>query len=391
MSALASERKMSYFCSMNELYRKMKRLLVEGGMEEGEARAVALLMLEKRLGVTMTEVLSGGGRGGGGERGRGGGEEGAAMASQHRERREGERKEEERREGERKEEEQEERELLALATRVAGGEPVQYVLGEAEFCGMELRVRPGVLIPRPETEELVAWAAEVGKKMMQAEKNGTPETHEAPGTPETPEKQEKTTHPALRILDIGTGSGCIAIALARQLPQAEVEAWDVSEEALEVARENGEQMGVRVAWRKVDVLDVLDGLEGLEGLDNLGRLDNLGELERPAPFSLIISNPPYICEEERGEMEANVLEHEPEVALFVPNDDPLRFYRRMAELGRDGLLAAGGTLLFEVNRRFGHEVVRMLEEMGYEEVELRKDFFGNERMVKAIKKGIFSL
>ena len=137
---------------MNELYRKMKRLLVEGGMEEGEARAVALLMLEKRLGVTMTEVLSGGGRGGG--------EEGAAMASQHRERRE-----EERKEGE-----QEERELLALAARVAGGEPVQYVLGEAEFCGMELRVRPGVLIPRPETEELVAWAAEVGKKMMQAEK-----------------------------------------------------------------------------------------------------------------------------------------------------------------------------------------------------------------------------
>lgn len=324
-------------------------------MEEGEARAVALLMLEKRLGVTMTEVLSGGGRGGG--------EEGAAMASQHRERRE-----EERKEGE-----QEERELLALAARVAGGEPVQYVLGEAEFCGMELRVRPGVLIPRPETEELVAWAAEVGKKMMQAEK---------PETPGTPEKQEKTTHPALRILDIGTGSGCIAIALARQLPQAEVEAWDVSEEALEVARENGEQMGVGVAWRKVDVLDGLDNLEGL---------DNPGELERPAPFSLIISNPPYICEEERGEMEANVLEHEPEVALFVPNDDPLRFYRRMAELGRDGLLAAGGTLLFEVNRRFGHEVVRMLEEMGYEEVELRKDFFGNERMVKAIKKGIFSL
>ena len=354
-------------------------------MEEGEARAVALLMLEKRLGVTMTEVLSGGGREGGGRGG--GGEEGAAMASQHRERREGERREEERREGERREEErkegeQEERELLALAARVAGGEPVQYVLGEAEFCGMELRVRPGVLIPRPETEELVAWAAEVGRKMMQAEKTGTPEAPETPETPEQPATPENPTHPALRILDIGTGSGCIAIALARQLPQAEVEAWDVSEEALEVARENGEQMGVGVAWRKVDVLDGLDGLEGL---------DNLGELERPAPFSLIISNPPYICEEERGEMEANVLEHEPEVALFVPNDDPLRFYRRMAELGRDGLLAAGGTLLFEVNRRFGHEVVRMLEEMGYEEVELRKDFFGNERMVKAIKKGIFSL
>lgn len=331
----------AYFCSMNELYRKMKQLLVEGGMEAGEAQAVALLMLEKKWGLTVAEVLSGGGR-----RGRGEGK-GAAMTSQQTE-------------------QEEEEEMLALVRRVAGGEPVQYVLGEAEFCGMELKVRPGVLIPRPETEELVAWAVEEGKRLagnLTEEKNWS----------------------RLRMLDIGTGSGCIALALARLLAGADVEAWDVSEEALEVARENGEKVGVKVRWRKVDVLD------GLEGLDNLDGLDNLGELERPAPFSLIISNPPYICEEERGEMEAHVLEHEPELALFVPNEDPLRFYRRIAEIGMEGLLVEGGVLLFEVNRRFGQQVVRMLEGMGYVKVELRKDFFGNDRMVKAIKRGNFSL
>lgn len=311
---------------MNDLYRKMKRLLVEGGMEAGEAQAVALLMLEKKWGLTVAEVLSGGGR-----RGRGEGK-GAAMTSQQTE-------------------QEEEEEMLALVRRVAGGEPVQYVLGEAEFCGMELKVRPGVLIPRPETEELVAWAVEEGKRFAD---NLT----------------EGKNWSRLRMLDIGTGSGCIALALARLLAGADVEAWDVSEEALEVARENGEKVGVQVRWKRMDVLD---------------------KLEAPSPFSLIVSNPPYICEEEKGEMEAHVLEHEPELALFVPNEDPPRFYRRIAELGMEGLLVEGGAMLFEVNRRFGQQVVTMLEGMGYEEVELRKDFFGNDRMVKAIKRGYFSL
>ena len=328
------EMEKAYFCSMNELYRKMKQLLVEGGMEAGEAQAVALLMLEKKWGLTVAEVLSGGGKG----RGRR-----AAMTSQQ--------TEQEEEEKEKEKEEEEEEEMLALVRRVAGGEPVQYVLGEAEFCGMELKVRPGVLIPRPETEELVAWAVEEGKRFAD---NLT----------------EGKNWSRLRMLDIGTGSGCIALALARLLAGADVEAWDVSEEALEVARENGERMGVQVRWRRMDVLD---------------------KLEAPSPFSLIVSNPPYICEEEKGEMEAHVLEHEPELALFVPNEDPLRFYRRIAELGMEGLLASGGALLFEVNRRFGQQVVTMLEGMGYEEVELRKDFFGNDRMVKAIKRGNFSL
>ena len=317
------EMEKAYFCSMNDLYRKMKQLLVEGGMEAGEAQAVALLMLEKKWGLTVAEVLSGGGKG----RGRR-----AAMTSQQTE-------------------QEEEEEMLALVRRVAGGEPVQYVLGEAEFCGMELKVRPGVLIPRPETEELVAWAVEEGKRFAD---NLT----------------EGKNWSRLRMLDIGTGSGCIALALARLLAGADVEAWDVSEEALEVARDNGEKVGVQVRWKRMDVLD---------------------KLEAPSPFSLIVSNPPYICEEEKGEMEAHVLEHEPELALFVPNEDPLRFYRRIAELGMEGLLVEGGAMLFEVNRRFGQQVVTMLEGMGYEEVELRKDFFGNDRMVKAIKRGNFSL
>ena len=196
------EMEKAYFCSMNELYRKMKQLLVEGGMEAGEAQAVALLMLEKKWGLTVTEVLSGGGKG----RGRR-----AAMTSQQTE-------------------QEEEEEMLALVRRVAGGEPVQYVLGEAEFCGMELRVRPGVLIPRPETEELVAWAVEEGKRFADNLTEGKNWNRQ-------------------RVLDIGTGSGCIALALARQLAGADVEAWDVSEEALEVARENGEKVGVKVRWQ----------------------------------------------------------------------------------------------------------------------------------------------
>lgn len=303
---------------------------MESGMETGEARAIALLLLERVAGMSVAEVLAGGERG-----------------------------EEENIEVEEK--------LMAMARRVAAGEPVQYVLGEAEFCGMWLKVRQGVLIPRPETEELVEW---VGEELERRE-------------------ERKGEREEMRMLDVGTGSGCIAVALAKQWPEAKVEAWDVSETALEVAQENAEKQGVRVKLRKVDVME---GLEALERLETLGRLE---KLEEPAPpYQVIVSNPPYICEEEAGEMEAHVLAHEPREALFVPDDDPLRFYRKIAEMGKgrmerngkDGLLRHGGMLFFEVNRRFGKEVVAMLEKMGYEEVELRKDFFGNDRMVKAIKR-----
>ena len=287
---------------MKNVYRDIKRVLMENHMEEGEAKAVALLMMEKVCGMTTTEVLINEPKG-----------------ELHRE------------------------ELLAMVQRIADGEPVQYVLGEADFCGVSIKVRPGVLIPRKETEELVNWIVEC------LHANCQPSTFNG------------------QLLDIGTGSGCIAVALAKKMEGAEVEAWDVSEVALQVARENAERNGVEVKVRRVDVLSTVNS-----------------QLSTVNSYEVVVSNPPYVCEEEKKGMERNVLEHEPELALFVPNESPLLFYRKIALLGCS-LLAEGGCLFFEINRRFGAEVVGLLEGMGYRDVELRKDQFGNDRMVKAIK------
>ena len=275
---------------MKSLYLDIKSLLTERQMDEGEAKAIALLLLEKVCGMTTTEVLMN-----------------APKGEAHRQ------------------------VLIQMAERVAKGEPVQYVLGETDFCGMSIKVRPGVLIPRKETEELVNWIVE--------------SIH--------PNHQLSTVN--CQLLDIGTGSGCIAVALAKRLENAEVEAWDVSEVALQVAKENAERHGVRVKVNKVDVLSPLN--------------PQPSTLNR---YNVIVSNPPYICEEEKEEMERNVLEHEPSLALFVPDKDPLLFYRRIADLGCS-MLAKDGMLFFEIN------------EMGYRDVELRQDMFGNDRMVKAIK------
>lgn len=279
------------------IYRTIRTILTQGGIEEGEARAIALLMLEKVCGMSVAEALTGNGK-----------EIGHEEA------------------------------LQEMATRIAHGEPVQYVLGEADFCGLTLNVEPGVLIPRSETEELVEWAAETFKT-ARAEGRG-------------------------KVVDIGTGSGCIAIALAHRLPQAQVEAWDVSEEALRIASGNAKRNRAEVVFKKVNVLE--DGLDGQESYD------------------MMVSNPPYICKEEAQDMETNVLEHEPHLALFVPDDDPLLFYRRIAELGRL-MLKENGHIFFEINRRFGTETVEMLQKLNYRDVELRKDQYGNDRMVKAIK------
>ena len=295
---------------MNSLYKDLKIVLQKGNIPEGEARAIALMLLEKVAGLPTAKALIA---------------DGKDLLCRR-------------------------QSLLELAARVAQGEPVQYILREADFCGLTLKVQPGVLIPRPETEELVAWVGEyVNSK---------------------------------RILDIGTGSGCIAVALANKLKKAEVEAWDVSDEALEIARENAKRNGVQVKTSKVDVLDINPNSQ-LSTLNcQLSPLtSNLSPL---TSYNIIVSNPPYICEEEKAEMERNVLEHEPELALFVPDDDPLLFYRRIAELGLS-LLKENGLLFFEINRRFGEEVVKMLQGKGYREVELRQDMFGNDRMVKAIK------
>ncbi len=290
---------------MNKTYSDIKTLLVQSGMEVNEAKAIALLLMEKVCGMSMTDVLT------------------------------------ERDDTTRTVQEQQ---AFDMATQVAHGRPVQYVLGEADFCGMTLHVASGVLIPRPETAELVEWIV----------KDCQPPTDNA-------------LHLSKRILDIGTGSGCIAIALAQRLPQAEVEAWDISPIALHIAQENAKRNNVKIKVAQVDVLATLN--------DQYATLN---------AYDCIVSNPPYVCEEEAREMEMHVLEHEPHLALFVPNNDPLLFYRRIGELALQ-LLHAGGQLYFEINRRFGHETVTMLQGMGYHDVELRKDSFGNDRMVKAIK------
>ncbi len=329
------------------MFRRIKNQLVESGMDGGEAKAVTLLLMEKLMGWSVAEAL---------------------MATGG---------EEQTRDGKAQE-------LMAAVARVAKGEPVQYVLGEAEFCGLKLHVEPGVLIPRSETEELVEWVADEIRKT----------TH-----------QEEPTNEGRRMLDIGTGSGCIAIALAKLFPKAEVEAWDVSEAALRIAKENGKRNGVEVKWRKKDVLEEAskaphnrtrrvrraapDGYDVPHPTGTVSgcRADDSTAspfIESEEKYSVVVSNPPYICESEADEMERNVLEHEPRVALFVPDNDPLLFYRKIAELAHE-LLEDDGLLFFEINRRFGPSVVAMLSAMGYRDVELRQDMYGNDRMVKAIK------
>lgn len=215
--------------------------------------------------------------------------------------------------------------------RLQKQEPIQYILGYCDFCGLRFKVNTSTLIPRPETSELVEWIASeaTGKEY---------------------------------ILDIGTGSGCIAISLAHRLTEASVEAWDISAEALSTAKENSINNNTNVAFAQVDILNhtIIDK-----------KLD------------IIVSNPPYIKELEKQDIAANVLKWEPHTALFVPNKDPLLFYRTIAEKGK-GMLCSGGKLFFEINRAHGKETIEMLSSLGYTDIELRKDFADNDRMIKAI-------
>lgn len=225
----------------------------------------------------------------------------------------------------------EKQQLDNILFRLQKYEPLQYIIGIETFCGLECEVNRHVLIPRPETAELVHWI-----------------------------EQE---NPAFRgrILDIGTGSGCIAISLAKHLPEAEVTAWDISAEALEVARHNSQRNNVEIKLMHQDVLQATPSEE---------------------KFHLIVSNPPYITEREKADMEANVLEWEPETALFVPDSHPLLFYQKIAELGTD-MLHPKGKLYFEINREYGNETIDMLKELGYRHIELRKDMAQNDRMIRA--------
>ena len=222
--------------------------------------------------------------------------------------------------------------LEQTVDRLKHHEPIQYIRGTAGFYGLVFHVEPGVLIPRPETEELT--------DLILKENSGR-----------------------IRILDIGTGSGCIAVSLAKHLPAGRVDAWDVSPKALAVASRNAGELGVDVRFSLTDVFSVEPGKD---------------------KYDVMVSNPPYIREKEKEAMDRNVLDWEPELALFVPDDDPLRFYRRIAQLGTD-MLAPGGKLYFEINRAYGPEIVDLLNMSGYKHVRLRKDLFGNNRIVTAIR------
>ncbi len=221
-----------------------------------------------------------------------------------------------------------------MVSRLKNHEPIQYILGETEFAGLRLKVTPPVLIPRPETEELVQWVTETGLA----------------GNP--------------YVIDIGTGSGCIALALKNIFPDALVRGVDVSDKALELARENAVLNALEVEFYKADILDW-----------EAGSWRN---------FDVVISNPPYVRNSEREKMEANVLKYESEEALFVPDSDPLIFYRRIAEFA-ERYLNKSGLLFFEINEGLGHEMLELVQQFGFQEATIRKDLFGKKRMLRCRK------
>lgn len=272
--------------------------------DEGEAKAVAKLALEELFGLSTADIYSG---------------KVSELSPK------------------------DEESLREITRRLAAAEPVQYVTGRETFCQRQFRVEPGVLIPRPETEELCRWA-------LESLTTGGMFGHSLGG--------------GKRVLDIGTGSGCIAITIALDAPLADVEAWDISPAAISTAKDNAWWLGAKVEIRKRDCLAC-------------------GAEEEPV-WDMIVSNPPYVCDSERKDMERNVLDYEPETALFVPDSDPLRFYKAIADYGTSAL-RNGGELYFEGNPAYTEDMVAMLRQKGYTAIETRQDQFGKERFVRARK------
>ena len=260
--------------------------------DEGEAKAIARMVYEVRYGLSLSDLLMG------------------------------------------RDDKVPQDELQEIVYRLEQQEPVQYVLGQAEFCGHSFLVNHNVLIPRPETEELCHWIL----KSIDSTSSTAP----------------------IEILDIGTGSGCIAVTLASEIPEAKVTAWDISAEALQVAEENARRNYVNVIFEQVDILKA----------PNTHHLD------------IIVSNPPYICHQEQTAMEQNVLDYEPHAALFVPDEDPLLFYRTIANYAQIALKEEG-TLYFEINPLYADALQTMLCSMRFSLIEIKKDSFGKQRMIKA--------
>ena len=282
----------------NELWHRLTAVY-----DDGEARAITRMVLEERFGMTLTDIVCGG--------------VGALSADDC-------------------------QTLCQIFDRLAQAEPVQYVLGSETFAGRAFTVRPGTLIPRPETAELCTWVQLCACGMKSAS--------------EAKEMGNK------RILDIGTGTGCIAVTLSLDIPHAEVTAWDISPVALQTARENAGKWGAKVNVVKQDALHAPADDKGV--------------------WDIIVSNPPYICDKERKDMDRNVLEHEPSLALFVPDTDPLLFYRNIAQYAAHAL-APQGLLFFEINPLYLSETLSMLQAEGFTDIVSKDDMFGKTRFVKA--------
>jgi release factor glutamine methyltransferase len=266
--------------------------------DAGEARAVARMVLDVRFGMSLADVLCG---------------KVTQLSAK------------------------EQAELQEIQQRLLLGEPVQYVLGVADFGPKTFLVTPDVLIPRPETYELCQWITD----------DLSPLT-----SPLSP----------FSVLDIGTGSGCIACTLAAQWPQAKVTGWDISAEALEVARRNAQRMGVDVSFEQRDMLNQPYNEFGL--------------------WDVVVSNPPYVCDSEADDMEPWVLDYEPETALFVPDDDPVMFYLQISNYAQSAL-KEGGRLYFEINPRFDEAIEDILLGLGFDDIRLKEDQFGKTRFMKA--------
>lgn len=280
----------------------------------GEARAIVRMVMEERFGLSQTDLLLG---------------KDTTLSSRDR------------------------AEFKKIAERLLTGEPVQHVLGYAYFCGHRFRVTPDVLIPRPETEELTRWAIDELKTL-----NPQPSSLNRP--------LQGTT-----LLDLCTGSGCIAVSLALAFPDARVVGVDISDAALSIARDNARSLNAS----NVDFLEYNILSEDTESSPPWG------ELERG--FTLLVSNPPYVRDCEASEMSPTVLDHEPSLALFVPDDDPLRFYRAIAAIGQR-CLCPGTPVLVEVNTALSDATRQLFIDAGYHDVEVRDDQFSRPRMIKAV-------